>query len=85
MTFVDEFVRISVTDSGDGIAPEHLRDIWDRYYRDPEHKRATSGTGLGLSIVKSVVKLHSGRYGVRSKLGSGSTFWIDIPVSITVS
>ncbi len=80
ITFAEHFVRISVTDSGEGIAPEHLRDIWDRYYRDPEHKRAKSGTGLGLSIVKSVVKLHSGRYGVRSKLGSGSTFWIELPV-----
>ncbi len=74
------FVRISVTDTGEGIAPERLRDIWDRYYRDSEHKRAPNGTGLGLSIVKSVIKMHGGRYGVRSKVGSGSTFWFEIPI-----
>ncbi len=73
-------VRISVTDTGEGIAPERLRDIWDRYYRDSEHKRATSGTGLGLSIVKSVIKMHGGRYGVKSKVGCGSTFWFEIPI-----
>ena len=74
------FVKISVTDTGDGIAPDKLRDIWERYYRDSEHKRAASGTGLGLSIVKSVVKMHRGRYGVKSKVGSGSTFWIELPI-----
>ena len=74
------FVKISVTDTGDGIAPDKLRDIWERYYRDSEHKRAANGTGLGLSIVKSVVKMHRGRYGVKSKVGSGSTFWIELPI-----
>ncbi len=74
------FVRISVTDTGDGIEQSKLRDIWDRYYRDHEHRRAANGTGLGLSIVKSVMKMHGGRYGVRSKVGCGSTFWIEIPV-----
>lgn len=76
----ESFVRISVSDTGEGIPPERLRDIWDRYYRDSEHKRAQSGTGLGLSIVKSVVKMHNGRYGVKSKVGSGSTFWFEIPI-----
>ncbi|MBQ1226377.1 MAG: ATP-binding protein, partial [Clostridia bacterium] len=74
------FVKISVTDTGDGIAPDKLRDIWERYYRDSEHKRAANGTGLGLSIVKSVVKMHRGRYGVKSKVGFGSTFWIELPI-----
>ena len=78
-TVENGFVRISVTDTGDGIAPEKLRDIWERYYRDSEHKRAANGTGLGLSIVKSVVKIHRGRYGVKSKVGFGSTFWIELP------
>ncbi len=77
----DGFVRISITDTGEGIAPERLRDIWDRYYRDSEHKRAQNGTGLGLSIVKSVVKMHNGRYGVKSRLGAGSTFWFEIPIA----
>ena len=79
-TLENNFVKISVTDTGDGIAPDKLRDIWERYYRDKEHKRAANGTGLGLSIVKSVIKIHRGRYGVRSKIGYGSTFWIELPI-----
>ncbi len=79
-TLGDNFVKISVTDTGDGISPDKLRDIWERYYRDTEHKRAANGTGLGLSIVKSVIKIHGGRYGVRSKVGCGSTFWIELPI-----
>lgn len=75
-------VRIEVQDSGAGIAPDQLDRIWDRYYRvDAEHKRAAKGTGLGLSIVKSIVVLHHGNYGVRSRLGQGSTFWIEFPLS----
>ena len=79
-TIEDNFVKISVTDTGDGISPDKLRHIWERYYRDTEHKRAANGTGLGLSIVKSVIKIHGGRYGVRSKVGCGSTFWIELPI-----
>ncbi|MGM9637786.1 MAG: sensor histidine kinase [Eubacteriales bacterium] len=76
----DDFVRIEVSDSGEGIAPEQLDRIWDRYYKvDAEHKRAAKGTGLGLSIVKSIVTMHGGNYGVRSRVGQGSTFWIEIP------
>ncbi|MBE6608482.1 MAG: HAMP domain-containing histidine kinase [Ruminococcaceae bacterium] len=79
-TVQDGFVKISVTDTGEGISPCKLRNIWERYYRDTEHKRAANGTGLGLSIVKSVVKIHNGRYGVKSKIGCGSTFWVELPI-----
>lgn len=76
----DGFVRIEVSDSGEGIAPDQLELIWDRYYKaDAAHKRAVVGTGLGLSIVKSIVTMHGGNYGVRSRVGQGSTFWIEIP------
>ena len=52
-------VRISVADDGEGIPPEQIGEIWDRYYRvDREHRRAVMGTGLGLSIVKSVMEAH---------------------------
>lgn len=72
-------VRIEVTDSGEGIAPENLPDIWDRYYKvDAQHKRSAVGTGLGLSIVKSIISMHGGAYGVRSSNGYGSTFWFEI-------
>ena len=75
----DKRVRIEVTDSGEGIAPDNLSDIWDRYYKvDASHKRSAVGTGLGLSIVKSIVSMHGGAYGVRSSNGYGSTFWFEI-------
>lgn len=72
-------VRISVTDSGEGIEADKLTLIWDRYYKvDKVHKRAAMGTGLGLSIVKGIIELHHGRCGVESKLGIGSTFWFEL-------
>lgn len=81
-TVEDGKVRISVTDTGEGIPPDKLKDIWERYYKvDKEHKRAQVGTGLGLSIVKNVLDLHGGAYGVESQLGAGSTFWFELPLS----
>ena len=72
-------VRIEVVDSGKGIEPEKLKNIWDRYYRaDKNHQRAVVGTGLGLSIVKEILDLHGAHFGVTSKVGEGSTFWFEI-------
>lgn len=72
---------LSVSDNGDGIAPEDLERIWDRYYKvDKEHRRAVSGTGLGLSIVKSILDQHGAKYGVRSRKGEGATFWFELPL-----
>lgn len=73
------YVRIEVADSGEGIAPEALSYVWDRYYKvDKNHKRAVMGTGLGLSIVKNILELHEARYGVESKVGEGSIFWFEL-------
>lgn len=73
-------VRIEISDSGEGIAPDKLDQIWERYYKvDAEHKRASKGSGLGLSIVRSIVTMHGGNYGVRSREGHGSIFWIELP------
>ena len=72
-------VRVSVADSGEGIAPEHIPHIWDRYYKlDKVHRRAAVGSGLGLSIVKSVLCRHGASFGVESKLGAGSVFWFEL-------
>lgn len=74
-----EICRISVTDTGEGIDPEKLPMIWDRYYRASDfHKRGVAGTGLGLSIVKNALVLHDAPFGVSSKKGEGSTFWFEL-------
>lgn len=76
----ESVVRVEVIDSGEGIEPDKLQDIWERYYKiDKSHKRAQVGSGLGLSIVKSILDLHGGRYGVQSELGKGSAFWFELP------
>ena len=72
-------VRISVTDTGNGIEKDDIPLIWERYYKvDKTHKRATVGTGLGLSIVKEILELHSAQFGVSSTIGMGSTFWFEL-------
>ena len=75
----EEKVRVLVRDTGEGIAPEHIDHIWDRYYKEgKKHKRAITGTGLGLAIVKSIMELHGTDYGVDSAAGFGSTFWFEL-------
>ncbi len=77
----DTVFRFSVTDTGKGIKPEELAGIWERYYRSKEnHKRPVQGTGLGLSIVKTILQRHRFRFGVESKVGEGSTFYVDFPL-----
>lgn len=72
-------VRISITDTGQGIEEDQIPQIWNRYYKvDKVHRRAMIGTGLGLSIVKEVLELHSAAYGVQSQVGCGSTFWFEL-------
>ncbi|MEE0969379.1 MAG: HAMP domain-containing sensor histidine kinase [Clostridia bacterium] len=80
LTLDGEKARFAVTDTGDGISPEELPFIWDRYYKvDKVHRRAAMGTGLGLSIVKGILEEHKAVYGVESTVGVGSTFWFEIP------
>ena len=70
-----------VTDHGQGIKPEEIPHVWDRYYQSSTHHvRETSGTGLGLSIVKEILKLHDAKYGVDSTVGEGSSFWFSLPI-----
>lgn len=69
-------VKVEVIDTGEGISPEELPLIWDRYYKaDKSHKRPVAGTGIGLSIVKSIIEMHKGEYGAVSKDRQGSKFW----------
>ena len=74
-------VSISVSDTGEGIPPEDLSMIFERFYRvDKSRARTTGGTGLGLTIAKRLVEAHGGTIKVKSKVGQGSTFTFTLPV-----
>ena len=73
-------VRVSVSDSGEGIPADELPYIWDRYYRSREnHRRAVIGSGLGLNICRGILEKHEAKYGVKSMPGEGTTFWFELP------
>jgi len=76
-------LEISVADTGEGIAPEDLPHVFERFYRAGSSRaRKEGGTGLGLSIVKQMVEAHGGKVWVESKMGTGSIFSILLPFSI---
>jgi len=73
---------ISVRDTGEGIMPEHVGRIFERFYRaDRARTREVGGTGLGLAIVKHLARLHGGDVTVISTLGVGTTFTIELPLA----
>ncbi len=75
------WVLVAVSDEGDGIAPEHLPRLTERFYRaDTSRSRAAGGTGLGLSIVKHIVERHRGRFDITSRQGVGTTASLMLPM-----
>lgn len=75
----DNKVRVGVTDDGQGIAPEHLPRIFERFYRvDKSRSRERGGTGLGLAICKHMMEAHNEKIKVNSELGKGTTFWFTL-------
>lgn len=73
-------VRLSVQDSGIGIAPEHQAKVFERFYRvDKSHSKQSGGTGLGLSIVKHAVQYHNGTIDLNSELGEGTNISVTFP------
>jgi signal transduction histidine kinase len=79
-TLADDAVRFTITDSGSGIASEHLPRLFERFFQVPG--TPTGGAGLGLYICKEVVEAHGGRVGVEpAPSGPGSVFWFTLPAA----
>ena len=75
-------VRISVVDQGDGIAPEFLPRLTERFYRvDTSHSRSLGGTGLGLAIAKHIVERHRGTLDITSVVGQGTRVSFTLPAA----
>ncbi len=75
-----------VRDYGQGIAPEHVPRLTERFYRvDTGKSRGQGGTGLGLALVKHIVNRHRGRLAIESRPGEGATFRVSLPASVDVS
>lgn len=73
-------MRMTVIDQGEGIPPEHLPRLTERFYRvDTSRSRALGGTGLGLAIVKHIVGRHRGRLDIRSRVGEGTAVHVFLP------
>ena len=77
-----DMVHLSITDQGEGIAPEHIARVTERFYRvDNSRSRSLGGTGLGLSIVKHIVERHRGRLTIESEVGRGTTVHVLLPIA----
>jgi signal transduction histidine kinase len=77
---------IVVTDTGRGIAPDEMKDLFRPFARTAETKRAsTPGTGLGLAIVKSLVELHQGTIAMESRVGQGTTVTVSLPTARVIA
>ena len=76
-----DFVRVSVSDTGTGIAKEQLPHIFDRFWQSSKSTIRARGAGLGLPIARGIVRAHGGKIGVASETGKGSTFWFTLPIA----
>src|SRR6185437_12118573 len=77
-------VHLTVSDQGEGIAPEHVQRVTERFYRvDNSRSRSLGGTGLGLSIVKHIVERHRGRLNIESQIGKGTSVHVLLPAAVS--
>ena len=74
-------VRISISDKGPGIRPEDIGKLFQPFERIGADRTKTEGTGLGLMVVKKLTEAMNGTVGVESEVGTGSTFWIELPIT----
>jgi two-component system sensor histidine kinase NblS len=73
-------VRIEISDTGIGIAPEDQQAIFDRFFRVENRVHTLEGTGLGLSIVRNIMDRHHSQVNLVSEVGIGTTFWFDLEI-----
>jgi signal transduction histidine kinase len=77
---MNRIAQLTITDTGEGIPCEHLPKIFDRFYQvDPARNKG--GAGLGLAIAKCIVEMHAGKIQVVSKVGAGSSFFVQLPLT----
>ena len=77
----DNYYVIKIIDQGEGIPVKEVNKIFNEFYRvDKSRSKKTGGVGLGLSIVKSLIEAHNGEISVNSKINSGTTFTIKLPI-----
>jgi signal transduction histidine kinase/GAF domain-containing protein len=76
---LDDRIKVTVRDFGEGIDPEIQPFLFDRYYRANHNGKKYSGLGLGLYISSEIIKRHEGEIGVESTVGEGSSFWFSLP------
>jgi signal transduction histidine kinase len=80
---IEEGVQVIVSDSGIGIAEEHLSFVFERFYRvDESRTRSTGGAGLGLAIVKQLIQAHGGHIEIDSRINSGTTIRFTLPTAV---
>jgi two-component system, OmpR family, sensor histidine kinase NblS len=79
-TAENQSVRVEISDTGIGIAPEDQGAIFDRFFRVENRVHTLEGTGLGLSIVRNIMDKHHSQINLISEEGVGTTFWFDLPV-----
>ncbi len=79
---ISDQVEVSVQDTGEGIAPDDLPYVFDRFWRgDKARTRENGGSGLGLAIAKQLIEAQGGSIGVESRAGKGSRFWFKLPIA----
>lgn len=77
-----DHLALSFTDTGEGISPENLERLFEKFFRVPGTEKLAQGSGLGLSICQRIVKAHGGNLEVKSQVGAGTTFTLLLPLKV---